>query len=319
MPPRRGLLLAAGLLAATASSTHAFVPHLGPSAASHQVSPRRHTSKSTTTTTTMQLKQPFSLSTSIVQSSPEYSLLKQSQVLSAATGRPVSLGDATNFAGNKKTIVAFFTHFGDFNAFELGEKLLHYLPALDRAGVNVVAVGIGTVASAQEYARLTGFPLDRLYADEEASAYGQFGFSRGFLPDLPVNPYLKLLPMLAGIGSPGTLQAVLRGYVGDKNADASWTGDYLKPGRLVDKSRFDVLGTEGARPFEVATVRLQNMIDIIPNWEKLSPPNKQLITQQGGTLVFEGRKLVKTYKDKGILTYTDVNDLLATVGVAAGK
>jgi len=126
--------------------------------------------------------------------------------------------------------------------------------------------------------------------------------------------------MLAGIGSPGTLQAVLRGYVGDKNADASWTSDYLKGKNqggqgLVDKSAFDVLGTKGARPFEVATVRLQNMISIIPNWERLAPSDKQLITQQGGSLVFEGKKLVKVYMDRGILTYTDVDDLLRTVGL----
>lgn len=45
-------------------------------------------------------------------------------------------------------------------------------------------------------------------------------------------------------------------------------------GGLVDKSAFDVLGKQGARPFEVATVRLANMIDIIPNWERLAPPDK---------------------------------------------
>ncbi|KAM3573948.1 hypothetical protein VYU27_004076 [Nannochloropsis oceanica] len=252
--------------------------------------------------------------------SPEYSLLKQSQVLSAATGRPTSLADAFP-SGGKKTIVAFFTHWGDFNSFEYAQKILHNLPQLDRAGVNVVAVGIGSVASAQEFATLVGgFPLDRLYCDPSAAAYGQFGFSRGFAADLPVNPYLKLLPMLAGIGSPGTLQAVLRGYIGDKAADASWTSDYLK-GRsqggqgLVDKSAFDVLGTEGARPFEVATVRLQNMISIIPNWQRLAPADKSLITQQGGSLVFEGKMLTKIYRDKGILTYTDMDDLLRTVGV----
>lgn len=208
------------------------------------------------------------------------------------------------------------------DSFEYAQKLLHYLPELERANVNVVAVGIGTVAAAQKFASLVGgFPLDRLYADESAVSYGKFGFSRGFAADLPVNPYLKLLPMLAGIGSPGTLQAVLAGYVGDKKTDASWTGDYLKKeGQgLVDKSAFDVLGREGARPFEVATVRLQNMMAILPNWEALVPPNKQLITQQGGSLVFEGRKLVRVYRDRGILTYTDVEDLLRTVGVARSR
>lgn len=45
-------------------------------------------------------------------------------------------------------------------SFEYAQKILHYLPQLDRAGVNVVAVGIGSVASAQEFATLVGgFPL----------------------------------------------------------------------------------------------------------------------------------------------------------------
>ncbi len=94
------------------------------------------------------------------------------------------------------------------------------------------------------------------------------GWSPGFLPDVQVSPYLKLLPMLAGIGSPGTVQArppapfscsgrtghgdlgwahlrgcplcshprpqeVLRGYVGDQSA---------KP--VFDSpTPFDILGT----------------------------------------------------------------------------
>lgn len=42
--------------------------------------------------------------------------------------------------------------------------------------------------------------------DPTAASHREFGFSRGFMPDAPVNPYLKLLPMLMGIGSPGTIQ-----------------------------------------------------------------------------------------------------------------
>lgn len=40
--------------------------------------------------------------------------------------------------------------------------------------------------------------------DEEGVAYSKLGFSNGFEPPLPgglkINPYLRLLPMLAGIG-----------------------------------------------------------------------------------------------------------------------
>jgi hypothetical protein len=224
---------------------------------------------------------PFSTSNSksIMSSSQEFAELQKVTVQSAATGKSIKLGETFPGSGNKKTIVAFFTHFGDFNSFEYAEKLLYYLPEIEKAGVNLVCVGIGNVDAAREFARLVGgFPLDKLYADETAAGYKEFGFSRGFAADVPVNPYLKLLPMLAGIGSPGTLQAVLRGYVGDRKADASWTSRYLNKNNnmvggeskaLVDKSAFDVLGTEGARPFEVATVRLQNMMAILPMWEKL--------------------------------------------------
>lgn len=38
--------------------------------------------------------------------------------------------------------------------------------------------------------------------------YRALGFSQGFAPDANVSPYLKLLPMLMGIGSPGTIQEV---------------------------------------------------------------------------------------------------------------
>lgn len=46
------------------------------------------------------------------------------------------------------------------------------------------------------------------FADETGECYRALGFSRGFAPDADVSAYLKLLPMLMGIGSPGTLQEV---------------------------------------------------------------------------------------------------------------
>lgn len=67
---------------------------------------------------------------------------------------------------------------------------------------------------------------------------------------------------------------------------------------MVDNKEFDFLGTQGSRPLEVATLRLQNMRQIVTKWNKLAPPNKELITQQGGTVVFEGRDTVYSYKDK---------------------
>lgn len=67
---------------------------------------------------------------------------------------------------------------------------------------------------------------------------------------------------------------------------------------IVDNKEFKILGSKGARPLELATLRLQNMRQIVTKWNKLAPPNKELITQQGGTVVFQGREPIYSFKDK---------------------
>lgn len=42
----------------------------------------------------------------------------------------------------------------------------------------------------------------------------------------------------------------------------------------------------------------------------LSPPNSELLTQQGGTLVLSGQDLLYKHVDSGILKYTDVDEVL---------
>lgn len=83
--------------------------------------------------------------------------------------------------------------------------------------------------------------------------------------------------------------------MGDPEANADWISSALS---MVDNKEFDILGSRGSRPLELATLRLQNMRQIVTKWNKLAPPNKELITQQGGTLVFEGREKIYDYKDK---------------------
>jgi hypothetical protein len=58
---------------------------------------------------------------------------------------------------------------------------------------------------------------------------------------------------------------------------------------------------------------------------ELSPPNDELLTQQGGSLVFRGRTVLFWHADSGILKYTDLDALLAALpdtkllpGTAAG-
>ena len=48
---------------------------------------------------------------------------------------------------------------------------------------------------------------------------------------------------------------------------------------------FDVVGKGYLRPFELATLRLLNMIDILGDWAGLKPGNEDLLLTRGGTLV----------------------------------
>ena len=52
---------------------------------------------------------------------------------------------------------------------------------------------------------------------------------------------------------------VLRGYTGDRSSQPVWGGNSL----------FNVLGKDYQRPFELATLRLNNMVNILPRCELL--------------------------------------------------
>ncbi|KAL4433831.1 hypothetical protein ABPG75_000272 [Micractinium tetrahymenae] len=243
-----------------------------------------------------------SSSSSLVGSgSADYAALQGKKVYSAATGAEVELASLWRAQPGTRCVVVFLTHFADLSSTELAQKLLAVLPELSAAGVGLLAVGLGEPDKARRFAELLQFPVDDLYADPTGELYTALGFSPGFAPDASISAYAKLLPMLAGIGSPGTIQEVLRGYTGDRAAQPVFSG----PSNL-----FDVLGRGYQRPLELATLRLFNMNLVLSHWNKLAPANERLLTQQGGCLVFEGQRTVFRHADTGILKYVDVGAML---------
>ncbi|KAI3427059.1 hypothetical protein D9Q98_006999 [Chlorella vulgaris] len=266
---------------------------------------------------------------------PDYNLLQQHKVFSAATGAEVALTSEWQAAPGTRCVVALLTHFGDLSSTELAQKLMAILPELQASGVRLLAVGLGETAKARRFAELLGFPLDLLYADPSGELYRALGFSPGFAPDVKISAYAKLLPMLAGIGSPGTIQEVLRGYTGDRSAKpvfvatrggttdgtgsgVSGTVDGTVGGGGVaggaaegGGSLFDVLGKDYQRPFELATLRLFNMGLVLSHWNELAPADERLLTQQGGCLVFDDRRVLYRHADTGILRYAPVEQLAA--------
>jgi AhpC/TSA antioxidant enzyme len=198
----------------------------------------------------------------------------------------------------------------------------------------IVLIGIGSVASAQQFAdslELANYS-DRLLllADETGAVTEALGCYRGWLamdrrhrdryPQTDLNPFLKLLGMILGFGSPGTIPKVLFGYTGDARNEKGafgrkWVVDSLLQGskrgrfpQLTEKAFKNVPDTSSLQPFELATLRLQTGLHIVANWGKLGPKDGDLFTRMGGTFVFSNSgECVWSFFDKGILVYADIN------------
>jgi hypothetical protein len=114
---------------------------------------------------------------------------------------------------------------------------------------------------------------------------GAFGWIGEKLP--AINGYAKLLVMCAGVGSPGTLAAVFGGYLGSKYNPPIFKEGSNYDNPTVRKMMGATLGQGFQRPFELATLRLSNMVEILNNWQALAPADDELLVQRGGSLVFQ--------------------------------
>ena len=193
----------------------------------------------------------------------------------------------------RRRLVVLLTQLGDFDSLEYAQALAPLLPRLQAAGIEVVAIGIGDEAGRQRFCGFTGFPADRLQVDATPELHRALGLYPGLTT--PGGAWPALLLMCAGIGSPGTLAEVLRGYTGDRRA----------PQRL-DTPLFALAGGEGfQRPFELATVRLRNMLEVLGHW-RTYVPRDDFITQRGGTYLLESDDTVLySHHDRGILGFSE--------------
>ncbi|GAB4818964.1 hypothetical protein N2152v2_006010 [Parachlorella kessleri] len=239
-----------------------------------------------------------------IHSSTDYAALQRCPVFPAAGGEAISLNSLWPAKPGNKCVVMFLTHFADLSSTEFAQKLLPVLPQLQGAGIGVMAVGLGEPQKARRFAQLVGFPEQLLYADPTGALHTALGFERGFLPDSSISAYAKLVAMLAGVGSRGTIQEVLRGYIGDRSSPPVFSGE---------RNLFDVLGKGYQRPFELATLRLFNMQLVLSHWFELAPDDEQLLTLQGGCIAFYGQDVIFRHADSGILKYANVKELLEAV------
>jgi len=132
-------------------------------------------------------------------------------------------------------------------------------------------------------------------------------------------PRLNYMAMCAGIGAPGTLREILRGYFGDKAAPERFRDDdvveagpiTIGPGvgpTSIGPLKYNQWFSDEKgyqRPVELATVRLKNMVEVLTKWDEyVSDPTA--IPLRGATYLFDedGTELY-AYKSRGVLTYSE--------------
>jgi len=206
----------------------------------------------------------------------------------------------------QRRLVLLFPQLGDFDSLEYAQALVPVLPQLQAAGIALLAIGIGEEAGRQRFCAFTGFPLDRLVVTAEPQLHRALGLYQGL--KLVGGPWPNLLLMCAGFGSPGTLAEVLRGYTGDRQAPQRIADDEtIQAGPLppIQGSFFSMAGGKGfQRPFELATLRLRNMAEVMAHW-RTYVPSDNFLTQRGGTFLLDADDtLLYSYRDRGILGFS---------------
>ena len=241
-----------------------------------------------------------------------YNILKNTKTLRVSDEKRVSL--FTDYSSHNNLLVIVLSQLGDFDTLEYAWWLKRFEKELKEKNIEIRAIGIGDINSGLKFCEYTGFPQENLFVDSTAKIHQELDLYKGLSLKIPLlsqqqNAWVNLMLMCGGIGSKGTLKEVFRGYKGDKNAPQLIKDEdiiNLFSFLSIKGSFFEKAGGKGfQRPFELATLRLKNMIEVLNNW-KIYVPNSAYMTQRGGTFLFNNQgNLIYEYRDLGILGFSE--------------
>ena len=241
-----------------------------------------------------------------------YEQLRQTHRQRVSDGAIAPVWPATESAA--RVLLLVWSQLGDFDSLEYAWWLRRDWAKLQAAGIVVRAIGIGDHGAGQQFAQFTGFPADSLFVDPTATLHRELELYAGLSVNWPgLKPsqtaWVNLMLMCAGIASPGTLREVLRGYTGDRTAPQLIDDDTViddTPLPPLKGSFFQRAGGRGwQRPFELATLRLRNMTEVLGKWGTYVP-DAQNMTQRGGTFLFDAAgQLLYEHRDRGILGFAE--------------
>ena len=214
-----------------------------------------------------------------------------------------------NFDSSKKyKLLIFMGLLGDFDSIEYAMNLSKFIKNKQFSKeLDVFIVAIGKEGGKDKFCKFTGFSKKNLRVVQNNNVHNLIGASEGL--NIGLGGWINMLLMLSGISSPNTLKEVLRGYTGDMSGNQIYNSHdeinlfnlFKFSGKLFDKS----FGGNYLRPFELATFRLNNMIEIIQNWNDYILDTKYLTQRVSTFIINERNEIIYKYISKGILNYSE--------------
>ena len=214
-----------------------------------------------------------------------------------------------NFYGSKKyKLIVLFGLLGDFDSFEYAINLKNFVNT--NQNIDFFAIAIGNKNGKEKFCEFTGFPFDKLEVVYDNKIHQDLMISKGV--DVGLGGWINMLIMLSGINSLKTVKEVIRGYTGDKNSKQIFSDDDQI--NLFNLIKFpgiffkNTCGEGYLRPFELATYRLNNMLEILQNWNEYILDNKFLAQRGASFLLDDKENILYHYFSNDVLGYSSTMD-----------
>ena len=212
-----------------------------------------------------------------------------------------------NFSGSKKyKLVVLFGLLGDFDSFEYAINLKKFINNCQKKNIDIFGIAIGTKVGKDKFCDFTGFSKKNLKVVCDNKIHQDLMISGGV--DIGFGGWINMLIMLSGINSLKTLKEVIRGYTGDRNSNQIFFDeDHINLLNLIKFSGVIFKHTFGdgyLRPFELATYRLNNMLEILQNWNDYILDNKYLPQRGASFLLDDKEQVIYNYFSNDVLGYS---------------
>ena len=212
--------------------------------------------------------------------------------------------DSKNSKKNK--LIAFVGLLGDFDSFEYAINLRKFAISNNLENLDIFFIAIGNEKGKEKFCKYTGFSEKNLKVVNNNQLHQLVGASTGL--DIGLGGWINMTLMLMGIGSSKTIIEVIRGYTGDKGANQIYNDNdqinLFNVFKFSGKLFREPFGEGYLRPFELATFRLINMIEIFNNWRDYMIDTKYLPQRSCTFIINENNDVIYKYFSKDILNFS---------------